>query len=391
MDYLPSASNRKLRLLVYTDSLGIGGAEISLGHLVEHLSETIDLAVVGVGKTVVQAIAARRLQKIQHYDGQHILTQHNSIQYILPQQGVRAWLAHRLLFQRLRPDIIHINLCTPWAGAMGLSAALTLPTVRVVRVDQLPLRTTDAVALWRTRALCLRVDAHVAVGEASARRMEDFYALGRNTVISIPNGVPDQRVPILPKHSSQQLIVGSVGRLDAMKAHDILLRAVAKVEGVQAVILGEGDQRSTLKNLAIELGISDRIELLGWVENPSVHLPYFDVVALPSRSEGFPLAMVEAMLAARPVVATRVGSMPEAVIDHKTGILIEKDDVVGLAQALTELRDHPELRLQLGQQARELAKTRFTVESMTASYETLWYKLLSTPRTPRIRVPRPKD
>jgi glycosyltransferase involved in cell wall biosynthesis len=378
MDYsFHAATNRKLRLLIYTDSMGIGGAEISLSHLVDNLSESIDVAVVGVSRTVVQSIVHRRS---------------SSVHYVLPQQGVQAWFDHWRLFQRLRPDIIHFNLCTPWAGAIGLSAALTLPKVRVVRVDQLPLRTTDAVILWRTRALCLRVDAHVAVGEASARRMEDFYALGRHSVISIPNGVPDQEPPTLPQNrSSQHLTVGSVGRLDAMKAHDILLRAIAKVDGARVVILGEGEQRTALKKLAIELGISDRVELPGWVENPRAHLTDFDVVALPSRSEGFPLAMVEAMLAARPVVATRVGSMPEAVIDHKTGLLIEKDDVAGLAQALSNLRDQPELRLQLGEQARELAKTHFTVEAMTTSYEMLWNKLLSSSRTPRIHVPRPKD
>ncbi|WNZ27354.1 glycosyltransferase family 4 protein [Leptolyngbya sp. NK1-12] len=371
---------RKWRLLVYTDSLGIGGAEISLRHLVSNLSSDIQVAVAGVDQSVVQAIAARCSPTAQ------------PTQHILPQQGVGAWLGHRQLFQHWRPDIIHFNLCTPWAGAIGLSAALTLPDVRVVRVDQLPLRTTDALTLWRTRALCLRVDAHVAVGETSARRMEDFYALGRQSVIAIPNGVPDVNLPIASGNpSAQKLIVGSVGRLDAMKGHDILLRAVAQVEGVQAVILGEGEQRFALEQLANELGIQDRVELPGWVMDPRAYLPKFDAVALPSRSEGFPLAMVEAMLAARPVIATRVGSMPEAVIDQQTGILIEKDDVAGLAQALTYLRDQPERRYQLGQQARILAKAHFTVEAMVTSYEKLWDKLLTTPRQPRLRVPRPKD
>ena len=75
-------------------------------------------------------------------------------------------------------------------------AALSIPGARVVTIDQLPLRTVEASWLWRTRSLTLRVDAAVAVGEASARRMEDFYALGRSSVRSIPNGVhgmPPQR------------------------------------------------------------------------------------------------------------------------------------------------------------------------------------------------------
>ena len=176
-----------------------------------------------------------------------------------------------------------------------------------------------------------------------------------------------------------------------MKAHDILLRAIAQVKQVRVIILGEGEQRPSLEQLAAELGVSDRLELRGWVENPRDHLAEFDIVAMPSRLEGFPLAMVEAMLAARPVIATRVGSMPEAVLDGETGLLIEKNDVNGLAKSLLKLRDDPQLRTELGQQARKLALERFTVEAMTASYEQLWEKVLSLPRSPRLQVPRPRD
>jgi glycosyltransferase involved in cell wall biosynthesis len=367
-----------LHVLVYTDAAGIGGAEISLGHLVATASDSIKITVVGVAQGVVDTIAHRRPQ---------------ASRVVLPSKGAPAFIAHWLTFQRLQPDIIHCNLCTPWACATGLTAALTLPDVRVVRVDQLPLRTTDPIALWRTRALSLRVDAHVAVGEASARRMEDFYALGRDTVISIPNGVPDLAGELKPPAArpAGQMVVGSIGRLDAMKAHDILLRAIAQVEGVKVTILGEGEQRTALETLASELGVSDRLSLPGWVDHPRSYLPEFDVLAMPSRSEGFPLAMVEAMLAARPIVATRIGSMPEAVIPEKTGILVEKNDVAGLANALHLLRDNPRLRLQLGQQAREMAVSRFTVDSMTKSYEQLWQNLLFTTQSPRFRVSRPKD
>lgn len=369
--------DRPLRVIVYTDSAGIGGAEISLGHLVATVSHNVDITVVGVSQTVVNFVADRRPQ---------------TARIILPERGIRSVLSHLFAFQQLHPDIIHVNLCTPWAGAIGLTAALLLPNVRVVRVDQLPLRTTDAVMLWRTRALSLRTDAHVAVGEASARRMEDFYALGRNSVISIPNGVPDLAdIPPFPSQSSKTMVVGSIGRLDAMKAHDVLLRAVAHVEGVHVVILGEGEQRSALEVLADELGIRDRVELPGWVSQPRSHLSRFDVVVLPSRSEGFPLAMVEAMLSARPVIATRVGSMPEAIINGQTGILIEKNDVTGLAKALCDLRDNPLQRIHLGKQAREMAIAHFTVEAMTALYQQLWLKLPTSPRAPRLHVLRPKD
>nr|WP_255527170.1 glycosyltransferase [Oculatella sp. LEGE 06141] len=216
--------------------------------------------------------------------------------------------------------------------------------------------------------------------------------MGRESVVSIPNGVPDISLPTpLPSRSDEALVVGSVGRLDRMKAHDVLLRAIAQVDGVRVVILGDGDERSPLETLANQLGVSDRVELPGWVENPRLLLPEFDAIALPSRSEGFPLAMVEAMLAARPVIASRVGSMAEAVIDGQTGLLVEKDSVEGLAHALIQLRDDPALRQRLGQQGREVAVARFTVQQMTTRYEQLWRSLQTTPPTPRLRVPRPRD
>lgn len=372
-----TATNR-LRVVVHTDSAGIGGAEISLGHLVAHVSDRIEITVVGVSQPVVDAIASRRS---------------TARRIVLPAKGMLAIAAHLRTFLSLRPDVIHVNLCTPWAGATGLAAALALPGARVVRVDQLPLRTTDLGLLLRTRMLCLRLDAQVAVGEASARRMEDFYALGRGTVRSVINGVPDvecDRVPRLPL-TPGRCIIGCVGRLDAMKGYDVLLRAIALVEGTEVAILGEGVQRQALEDLAQTLGVRDRVRFCGWVESPRAYLPQFDLFTQPSRSEGFPLAIVEAMLAARPVVATRVGSVAEAVKDNETGLLVDKDDVNGLAAAIRRLRDNPALRERLGRRGREIALAHFTAQQMADRYERLWEEIVAQPQVPRLRVPRPKD
>ncbi|GAA6623850.1 glycosyltransferase [Scytonema sp. NUACC26] len=372
-----------IRIVTYTDSAGIGGAEISLKHLVTNVSTDFQVTAMGTSQLVIDAIASNKPQVSQA---------------ILPAKGIHSLIAHLQALHRLQPDIVHINICTPWECAIGLFAALTLPNARVVRVDQLPLRTTDAVKLWRTRALSLRVDAHVAVGEASARRMEDFYALGRRTVISIPNCVPDITQKPTPSReeervgsSRQQIVIGCIGRLDAMKGHDILLRAIAQIEGVRVVILGEGGQRTELEKLAVDLGISDRVEFPGWVENPYTWLPQFDIFAMPSRSEGFPLAIVEAMLAALPVVATYVGSIPEAVTDGETGLLVDKDDVEGLAIALRRLKEDSDLRLRFGQQGQDKARRHFTVKHMVDSYERLWNELIEKPQAPRLWIPQPKE
>jgi glycosyltransferase involved in cell wall biosynthesis len=286
---------------------------------------------------------------------------------------------------------VHANLAVPWAAPTDLAAALALPRTRVVAVQQLPLRTV-ALPLWlRTRALLRRLDAHVAVGEASARRMEDFYALGRGSVVSVPNCVPEvPPAPRPPRAPDAPLVVGSLGRLDPVKGYDVLLRALARLPGVRAVVLGEGGARAALEAAACDLGVADRVELPGWSDAPATALPGFDVFCLPSRSEGFPLSIVEAMLAALPVVATRVGSVAELVADGCTGLLVERDDVDGVVAALARLRDDPALRERFGDAGRRRALASYTVGHMARAYERLWAQVVCGRRTPRLRPPAPR-
>ena len=185
-------------------------------------------------------------------------------------------------------------------------------------------------------------------------------------------------------------MVGSLGRLDAVKGYDVLLRALARLPGVRAVVLGEGGARAALEASARDLGVADRVELPGWSDAPASALPGFDVFCLPSRSEGFPLSIVEAMFAALPVVATRVGSVAELVADGCTGLLVERDDVDGLVAALARLRDDPALRERLGDAGRRRALTSYTVGHMARAYERLWAQVVSGRRTPRLRPPAPR-
>jgi glycosyltransferase involved in cell wall biosynthesis len=290
--------------------------------------------------------------------------------------------------------VVHANLPAPWSAAPALTAALALPRTRVLAVQQLPLRTVELPLWLRTRALLRRLDAHVAVGEASGRRVEDFYALGRGSVRSIPNFVPDVPLDQRVDHAAGsrvarsdvgEVVVGSLGRLDRMKGYDLLLAALARVPRTRLVVLGEGAERAALEAQAAELGLDDRVEFRGFDPAPRKHLAEWDVFCLPSRSEGFPLSVVEAMLAGLPVVASRVGSVAEAVDDGRTGLLVEKDDVDGLTAALVALTD-PRRREEMGRAGRELAATRFTAARMADAYRRLYVELLAAPRRSRLRL-----
>ncbi len=352
-----------MRLVAYTDAVGVGGAEISLANLLTELRDdpALELTVLGSSAEVVERVAP---------------------------DGVRAMLVptsrHPAALARLRPDIVHVNLPVPWSSSLGVAAALALPGTRVLAVQQLPLRTVTLPIWLRTRALLRRLDAHVAVGAQSCRRMEDFYALGRGSLRSIPNFVPDVPCPAPPREREEGLVIGSFGRLDRVKGYDVLLPAVAAIPHARLVVLGEGDERAALEQQARELGIADRVEFAGWDPEPRRRLAEWDVFCLPSRSEGFPLSIVEAMLAGLPVVATRVGSVAEAVQDGETGILVAKDDVAGLTDALFELAD-PARRERFGRLGRKHALENFTVEKMADAFRALYDELLDRPRRSRLR------
>ncbi|MDP8962201.1 MAG: glycosyltransferase, partial [Actinomycetota bacterium] len=144
------------------------------------------------------------------------------------------------------------------------------------------------------------------------------------------------------------------------------------------LMVGDGEEHDALKRQSVRLGIGDRVHITGWTDDVHHFLAQSDIFVLPSRSEGFPLAIVEAMLAGLPVVASRVGGVPEAVRNGETGLLVPKDDPDRLATALQRLIDDPELRLGMGRRGRDVA-TSFTDERMAGSYLELWRQLAARP------------
>jgi glycosyltransferase involved in cell wall biosynthesis len=157
-----------------------------------------------------------------------------------------------------------------------------------------------------------------------------------------------------------------------MKGFDVLVRAVARLPQARAIIVGDGPERGALEHLARELGVGSRMEITGWTDDPRAYLARFDVFAMPSRFEGLPLALLEAMHASCPVVATPVGSIPDAVEDGHTGLLVPPDDDAALAAALLRLQGDSVLRVRLARSAAELARARFTTSTMARAYEALY-------------------
>jgi glycosyltransferase involved in cell wall biosynthesis len=169
---------------------------------------------------------------------------------------------------------------------------------------------------------------------------------------------------------SGALVFAIVAALRPEKNHESLLRAMAapELEAARLAVVGDGERRDGLQTLATELGVGSRVHWLGWRDDVERVLAAVDVLVLPSHPnvETFPMCVLEAMAAARPVVATRVGSLEEMVDDGRTGWLVPPGDPGALTEALAEAASDPEERRRRGEAGRARVTQDFTEEQMVA-------------------------
>jgi glycosyltransferase involved in cell wall biosynthesis len=170
-------------------------------------------------------------------------------------------------------------------------------------------------------------------------------------------------------------LVGVVGRLVPIKSVDQMVEAMTHLPGVHLAVVGDGDERPALVRVVRERGLEDRVHFTGWFDDIPSAMSDLDVVALSSRNEGTPVALIEALAAGRPVVATRVGGVEHVVIPDRTGLLVPPTDPEALARAVTSLLSDKELRERLGAAGRVHVRATFgadrLVEDMRALYREL--------------------
>jgi glycosyltransferase involved in cell wall biosynthesis len=231
------------------------------------------------------------------------------------------------------------------------------------------------------------IDFHVCNSEA-ARQMTlltERVEASRTTVIHNGGGLPDisRRPPRLPAAWAaprRDLAAVSLANLFWHKGHPMLLRATAEVvkrePGFRLVLVGEGPERGRIESLVRELGLSGNVVLAGSVGQASGLLRNFRFSVLASVQESFPNAVVESMAAGVPVVATRVGGIPELVREGVDGLLVPAGEPGALAAAMLRLLKEPELSERMGRAARERVRESFSIEKMVRETEDLYLALL---------------
>lgn len=161
------------------------------------------------------------------------------------------------------------------------------------------------------------------------------------------------------------LMVGAVNR---NKNQRMAIEALAHAPGVRLVIVGDGPERVALEDLAIQLGVSSRIEWAGSDPHPARRYQTADVYLMLSHFEAMPFVMLEAMASGTPVVAVPVGGIREVVTDGVDGVLLSSGHAASLAAALCKLASNPELVRDMGQRARATVDGRFRVQHMASGF-----------------------
>ncbi|MBW2734174.1 MAG: glycosyltransferase [Deltaproteobacteria bacterium] len=286
-----------------------------------------------------------------------------------------------LHFWRRRVELVHTH--NPQA------LIYAAPAARLVGAKVVHTKHGEAMDLgrrmWLRRGAARFVHAFVSVSERteSFAREQKEAPLARLAVID--NGVDIERYAPTKERRAQARkrlgfaegvpVVGSVGRLQEVKDHALLLRAVARCpNATQLVLVGDGPERGPLTELAEALGIAPRVHLLGHRDDVEDLYPAFDLFAMSSRTEGLPLVMVEAMASEVAVVSTAVGGIP-AVLGEGVGELVPAGDEEALANTLQALLADVVRRKRLALAGRARVLERYSLQKMAQRYADLYARL----------------
>lgn len=375
---------RKLRVVTLVDGIGLaGGAERLAREIVVRLDPDRFERTLCVSRwSDERAAAAARAGALAELEGR-------GVRFLgLRRRGTWDVLSWGPLLALLRDgvDILHSHKIGSnfWAAVLGTIAR----TPAIVAHEHTwsfqgqPLR-----KLLDRRLIAARADAFLAVSELDRRRMIETERIDPAKVIFVPNGIPEppprgggdirRELGIDPRAP----IVGTVCALRPQKALAVLLDAAAilarRCSGVQVLIVGEGPERAELERRIAVLGLAGTVTLLGHRDDVRDLIADFDAAVCCSDFEGTPLSVLEYMQASLPIVATRVGGIPDIVRDGVGGILVEPRDPAALAAATARILEDPGLAAKLGSAARQRQLAEFDIGVTVRAVERIYEGLAS--------------
>ncbi len=386
---------KKKILYVITKSVW-GGAQKYVYDLATHLPlDQFDVTVItGAGGPLVDKLRAAQIKTIP------LPTLQESSGFssvVLAPINIVALFRLVAIFKKERPDVVHLN--SSKVGGLGAVAAklaswVTGSRCRVIFTahgwgfeEDRP--RFERAAIWFLSWLAsIFQDKIILIDTADYRAARRFIPERR--LILISNGI--EPIEFIPAEAARQffakatgrdatagrVLIGTIAELTNNKGLTHLIDAVNlmryQVSGVrcQVIAVGEGEERKNLENRIRSLGLEGTVHLAGFVPEAARYLKAFDVFVLPSVKEGLPYTIMEAMAAGVPVVASRVGGIPDLIEHGKSGILVPPKDPNALAQALLDLLDRPERGRSLAQKARARLENDFRLDAMIARTQAIY-------------------
>ncbi len=378
---MSTSSHPSHHVLTVVDAIGAGGGErvaVAVASLLDPARFRRTLCVTRATDSTFSDVGGSELRRLQAAGVQVIF---------LGRKGrfdVRSlWRLARVL-RTSGADIVHAHKfgSNVWAAVLGRLVGVPVVVAHEHTWSfegQLARRLIDRHIVSRFS------DTVIAVSEADRRRMISIVGMPSERVTLIPNGVPDPR----PRHGARirvslgiapdaPLLVMTAA-LRPQKAIGTMLEAMALVREhaptARLVIVGPGDP-GPLQMRAAELGVADSVLFVGHRDDVDDILAAADVGVLSSDFEGMPLAILEYMAAALPVVSTSVGGVPEIVVEGETGLLVPQGDGRALAERIGRLITDPELAQQMGRDGRRRQQERFSAAAMIQEITALYERLL---------------
>jgi len=368
----------------------VGGAEWMAAHLAAHLPAD-------QFRRGVVSLHGARGSPIEEYLAHHSVP----VYYINKRRGFdpTTWLRLYRLLRTLQPAIVHTHQTVGryvYPACWAARQKIIVHTVHSIAPGEIHSRFWRRFQGWAYRRGVLPV----SIAQELTRTFVEEY--GRAPAAEIPNAIPTElympdaarRAEWRSQHAVPQdaLVYTCVAGLRPIKNHRLLLQAFA--EAVQRLpdalllLVGPPDRLNpsyaeSLKALAQELGLGQRVRFLGSRADVPDILRASDVFVLSSDYEGNPLSVLEAMAAGLPVVSTAVGGVPELVQDGATGLLVTAGDAHALAEAIVQMGRDPMRRAVMGDAARQTALQRFDVRVMSRAYAALYQQLLHACATKR--------
>ena len=359
-----ASDTRAMRILQISSAREIGGGE-------RHLADLAN-ALAGRGHEVFAALSpaspVRSLLSSLPPTNIVELPMRNSLNLVTAMKLSRFVRANEI-------EIVHAHVARDYPLA---ALATSGPIARLVLTRHVlfPLNRIHQLSLRRTRRV-------IAVSQAVAESLVAQRVFDSKKIVTIHNGIDVARFgnAFSERASDQALRIGTIGHLAPIKGQEDFVRAAAIVNqsrrDIEFVIAGEDksqsrENRIALEKLITELGMNDKVRLVGWIEDVPGFLSTIDLFVSSAHSEPFGLSIVEAMAAGVPVVATASEGAREIIEDRESGRLVPIGDSASLARVIDELMNDETERRRLAQNAKAVAREQFSLERMVERTEELY-------------------